>query len=243
MELIRNCVHHSSTYVFLKRNEYSIPEKIIKTSLTRDGYVDILREYQGLCWYCSQLSKDPDEVVVLKQNNNYSIIEIKFFPGDVGLYNTSLSNNYNKIYNAIIYYLDIFRNKNNHWSHGDYSINNIVFENDQIKWLIDWESFNEKLPLWFDCLNCILEAVYFRYKKAHKLSDSDLICAKNLLSLLSVFFPIKEIFSEKPASIFRRYYGVYKADVFFNQIDKYPFINAKDEDISKLDNLLQGLFD
>ena len=125
---------------------------------------------------------------------------------------------------------------NTEYSHGDYTLENILFNNkDEVVRVIDWEHFSKELPQEFDLLNCVLENCIFIYRRSPKLLVRDIDIAKTLLLKVAELTGISHIKFKKPASYFRNLCLRYK-HVFDAQIMKYPFVVCSLKDIDILDS-------
>jgi len=237
MEIIRNCSHYSSIQVAVKLNQKDLPVRVIKSAFNQDGANTIRNEKAGILWYEKRLNSVLSAVVSLENyKNTYSRLELIYKNGSSGDLTLSLSRNYQKLYNALKYHIKIFAAGENRFSHGDYSIDNILFDGDEVTWILDWESFNDKLPREFDIVYCIIEASYFCYKKYGTLKRKDVDAAIELFKFGfgELKIPYERII-QAPASYMRKLFQD-NEEVFGSQIKKYPIANCMQNDILSLDN-------
>jgi hypothetical protein len=238
LELISNCGHFGSTYIAFVTSPENIPVTVVKASFEKEGVESLKNEIRGLRWYAARLNIDPDSVVshnILE--NQYANLSIPFHQGSCGNPYLPIEKNYTKIINAIQYYKKIFGDDYT-FSHGDYSLVNMVFRQDEIHWLIDWEHFNNQLPREFDVMNCILEVCYFNYKRKKQLSCDDIHLLKKLLAFASdeiefcdmnLNTPAKELFTISDAN----------RGLFGAQVNKYVLMGCPKEDIAMIDYFFQ----
>jgi hypothetical protein len=238
MELISNCAHFGSTYTAFVTSAHR-PVRVVKASFEREGIESLRNEIRGLRWYAGHTGIDPDSVGSLHMyENRYAKVTLPFHEGACGNPYLPVKSNYTKIVNAIRYYKNLFGKDDYTFSHGDYSLVNMVFRQDEIRWLIDWEHFNDQLPREFDVMNCILEVCYYNFMKTKHLSREDIRLLKKLLVLASDELGFRDLNLETPA---RELYTIADAHrgVFGRQINKYVLTGCPPEDIGRIDQLFQ----
>lgn len=238
MEIIRNCSHYSSIQVAVKLDQKAIPVRIVKSAFNQDGANAIRNEQEGILWYEKQLNSVSTAIVSLENyKNTYARLELEYKNGRPGELIIPLSRNYKKIYNALKYYFSIFNAGKSRFIHGDYSIDNVLFDGDDVVWILDWESFNDKLPREFDIVYCITEAIYFCYRKYGTLKKGDVNAAIELFKfgLGGLKIPYEQII-RGPASYMRKLFQDNK-DVFGPQIKKYPIVNCTEKNILAIDKI------
>ncbi|MDP3791581.1 MAG: hypothetical protein Q8R38_06030 [Candidatus Omnitrophota bacterium] len=236
MELIRNCSHDSSVQVAVDLDERAVPVGIVKTAFNADGARSIKREHDGLTWYGQRLNLACNPVLSFRAyKDTFFQLRLSYkdgIPGDLGL---PITKNYRKIRNALSHYMDIFRIDDTNFSHGDYSIDNILFMDDGVAWVMDWENFNDKLPLEFDIIYCIIEACYFCYKRRGVFTVGDADAAIDLIKygVGKLDMACGQILGS-PAAYIRKLFMENRA-VFGPQIMKYPMMNCPHGDIMAID--------
>jgi len=229
MEIIRNCSHYSSIQTAVDLDRNAVPVRVVKTAFTEDGARAIRKEHEGILWYERRLNSAPGAVISLvNYKHTFSRLELAYRNGRPGDLTLSLAKNYKKIYNALNHSIEVFRKEDSPYNHGDYSIDNILFNEDDVVWILDWENFNDKLPREFDI-------VYFCYKRKNMLMANDVDAAINLLKygIGRLNMPYDQIV-RKPASYMRKLFLDNKS-IFNSQIMKYPLVNCPYEDILALD--------
>jgi len=236
MEIIRNCTHYSSTMTAIDYDAFAKPSKVVKVSFDEDGARALRNEYEGIKWYARQLSVDPASVAsIVGYTQSYVRLELVYKHGELGDPYKSIKENYKKVLSAIDYNLKVFGKSGPRFSHGDYSLSNMIFRNDEVIWVIDWEQFNQSLPPEFDILNCIMEACYFNYMKRKKLKSDEVVFFRNLLNHASSIIGLPESCLTAPANYFSNL-CLNNAQVLGSQAMKFPFVNHDPNDIKNIDS-------
>jgi hypothetical protein len=236
MEIIRNCSHNSSIQVALELDQNSRPVRVIKTSFNQAGALAIRNEHEGISWYEKKRGEVSTTIVSLDNYRAaYSRLELLYHNGRLGDPTLSLARNYNKMRSALDHYMAIFAAGDRQYSHGDYSLDNIVFNNDTVAWILDWESFTDKLPKEFDIIYCVVEASFFCYMNYGMLSARDVRAAIDLLSygLGKLAVPHRDIV-KAPGRFMRKLFRD-NEPVFGEQFMKYPLVNSSEQDIKTHD--------
>ena len=239
MEIIRNCMHFNSIFTALECDETGKPSWVYKSSFEGEGIQFIKNEIKGLEWYSSIQAISSDSVVSLvRSQKKYIQAKIKYHSGNSGNLYTPLEYNFNKILNAIDYHIKIFEKNEQCYSHGDYSLENIIFNNDEVMWICDWESFNKELPQGFDIIYCIMEACYFQYLIKNSLNEKQVDLIRELLRYASEKIPVQDDIFKKPASYLKNLSTI-NQDIFGSQWLKYPILASSDELIQHIDSFFQ----
>jgi hypothetical protein len=235
MEIIRNCWHHSSIYTGI---EYAggQPRHIVKTSFSPDGVRDIVNEARGLVCYAGRLATDPESLFTLcHQGAGYARMKIKYFEGTPAKLGRSLIDDERKLANAIHYWFEHFAASG--FSHGDYSIDNILYDKDKVVWITDWEHFTNQLPPWFDTLYCLVEACFFRYRRQGGLPVGEIQVYRRYRDEIAQYFDLTADVTAKPSQTLRDQFLTHST-VFGRQLEKYPFVNSDRAMLVKLDDCL-----
>jgi hypothetical protein len=236
MEIIRNCSHRNSLQVAFELDDQNAPVKVVKTAFDEEGVKLLSSEFNGVRWYSETRNLADRSVLSFVHHREKSArLELAYMPGQVADLRAPLKRNYRKIHNALAHYFSHFRKRGCFCSHGDYSIDNILFDGDLVVWVLDWENFNNKLPLEFDMVYCVMEASYFAYQRHGMLQASESDAAIELLryGIEKLSLPYAPIL-KAPASYIRRLF-LDHASVFGPQIAKYPLVICPEEDIRKID--------
>jgi len=199
----------------------------------------MLNEYKGYCWYAQQLNLEQNDVVNLYQyNRTFAILKTKFHRGEVGNPYASIEKNYNQLFSALTYYFEIFGKTDYSYSHGDYSLSNLIFLNGKVSWIIDWEHFNDILEPEFDILNCIMEVCYFNFIRKGTISKCEVNMLKSLLDYAANNISLSKSAISTPAQCLLTLFNGHKK-LFDSQYMKYPLVNGSFENIKTIDSFFQ----
>ncbi len=235
MELIRNCAHHSSTHVAVYLGMAGKPSRVVKTAFNEEGAKAVKNEHEGLLWYHRRISTGAGSAVnFFEHGSGFARLETGYVNGECGRLGLSIEDNLLRIFRAIDYHIGLFGPDGFRFQHGDYSIENIIFDNDRVAWISDWENFTDLLPKEFDLVYCVMEACFFRYKRRGKLSGHDVRAARELLEYISGRIGLPARCLERPAE-YMRDACLNNNNALGSQAMKYPFVNCSPEDIKKID--------
>lgn len=234
MELIRNCYHYGSIYTYLSLDTKGKPEKIIKMTFSQEGLKDLKREAEGLMFYSQKLSLPLERTIhFVVHEPAYGKLECSYFDGEVGNLYLPFRYNRKRILSAVDYYIGKFGQ--DHFCHGDYSLENIVFREEQVQWVIDWEHFNRQLPCGIDPLYCVLEAFMYAFLHHGVTLQEGSQCGQ-LLDRIFSFYTFPEEAHRNPFNYLRKIYNEYKVS-FGKQFQKFPVVNCDGELIIRLDGM------
>jgi len=173
MILVRNCPHNNGVYTLINEDSGIIS----KSSYSTDGIIRIRNEYAGYEWYFKQyhiLNNSQLELFETK-NGMYSRLQVKFFPGYAGEPYKDIGYNREYILRAVNAYKEVWPTTKGRLSpvHGDFSLGNIIFNEDSLT-IIDWEHFQLSAAPWgFDLVNLFYESIFFSFNNRNTLRDSD----------------------------------------------------------------------
>lgn len=240
MEIIRNCLHYSTTCVALELNDQAAPTSIVKASFDSEGAKSIAIERDGIIWYESQLKLDTSSIIsFVNRGDLFARLELIYKDGICGDLGLTVEKNYVKILNALKYHIEIFEKRFAVFSHGDYSIENVIYDRDDVVWLVDWENFTKALPKGFDLIYCIMEACFFCLKKHGRLTRNDINAAMGLFRYVENNSEIGLPDLRSPASYIRKLFLDNKT-AFGWQLKKYPFFNSCQEEVDLLDSYFKS---
>ena len=185
-ELIRNCQHHGHHYTSFLVKEGGEIAFVEKKAFNKDGVADLSREGRGLEWYCRKANKDPADVIdSFAKTEKYCKLVIRYHDGEEVRTPVDPDSVKDKTRIAVEHYLDVFGSDDFKFSHGDYSIENMIYGDNKVVWIIDWEHFNDKLPAGYDAVNCIVESFLFWHGRKKAPTRSSVETAKELLTKVS----------------------------------------------------------
>jgi hypothetical protein len=209
MILLRNCPHNNGIYTLINEDQ----DEVLKSSYSDDGIIRIRNEYAGYTWYFKQnqiLNKSKLELFEIK-NGKYSRLQVKLFSGHAGECYNDISYNKEYILRAVNAYKEVWPTTKGRLSpvHGDFSIGNIIFNEDSST-IIDWEHFQPAAAPWgFDLVNLFYESIFFSFNNRDTLRDSD----------CKVFLEVRKIILEL----------LYSENCFkcnLNDLTRFIYVNA-----------------
>jgi len=185
IELLNNCAHGKEVYTYLvTRGE---KKYLRKTSHTIDGTFILDREARGWEWYQARRYPPPaPSRIRYEKRNEHSILEAEWIEGSKGLYTKGLGPNAQWIEQAIMHYREVWprSDKNRVPLHGDFSLDNILF-NSTGTHVIDWEHFAEEGGPWgFDALYLLFETLWSGMKGRSHLTSGETRDLRRLFKLL-----------------------------------------------------------
>jgi hypothetical protein len=168
MILLSNCRHGSEIAVYSGvRNNRPF---LRKAASTPDGINDLRQEWLGWQWYVAQYSYLKNlPKAEQKEHSSYLRIDFPWIPGNKGAYQDGIFRNRTLIEAALGHYVDVWPQERGVPMHGDFSIDNLLFENNRVA-IVDWEHFSvEKTPWGFDVLHLIFETLWYDVQEKHTL--------------------------------------------------------------------------
>jgi aminoglycoside phosphotransferase len=237
MDLLRNCIHNSHVLTGLVLDR-GYPVRAVKKAFDKAGSRQLETEHRGLTWYCAQAGISPDGWFIdYLQMQNAAMLSYDYVVGQIGDCHAGLEHNAARVRWAIDYYLKVFRGADELCSHGDFSLANIIFADDQVARIIDWENFNDVMAPEYDLVYLLTELVLFSFAKVKgRCVPGDRLHKKFMLEL-DASLGLSEGARRAPAAWCRAQamaYGRLKG-VDHN---KCPFLVAREETIDALDRAL-----
>tara|TARA_B100000401_G_scaffold363233_1_gene261098 strand:+ start:1632 stop:2363 length:732 start_codon:yes stop_codon:yes gene_type:complete len=228
--------NNNGIYLSMEYGVDKSPYAIKKSSTLPSSISRLKREVDGAKWYSLATNNE----YVLSDTNlpNYYSARFTFFPGKKANYKDGYWSNREIIRRAIIEYCGI-------WSllpqkkmviHGDYSIDNLIFDDENI-FIIDWEHFSRaKIPIGFDALNLIFEQIFFEDpKKRQDYRTIDHI--RDLLKTMINSKCLDQIYFAKPLFNIRSVIANNK-NIWGEQIKKLPVMKFSNSEVSYIDELI-----
>jgi hypothetical protein len=240
LRLIRNCSHGSevATFYFERNDE----KGFIKASSSRDGIEEIRRELAGWNWYQSLRyhNMKNDICNIIKTNENYIRIKIQYIEGYKGNYTEGVRKNAQLISQAIHHYCDIWHghNENRFPLHGDFSIDNMIVNNEGVH-IIDWEHFAlDATPFGFDAYNLLFEQLWFSMKGRKRPRRSELDVLLENIRVIRSALTGPCFFYDRPLHSVQRFI---KGNAIFwkNQVHKFPALLFKEENVGIIDKTIK----
>ena len=234
--LFRANSNNSGIYItkFYDSNNKSIIIK--KSAFTKSSILRLRRELKGVSFYSSNTGDNLLSSYI--DLPNYFSINFNYIEGKKVDYRNGYWINKNYIERAINKYCEIWSSSvsDNLFSHGDYSLDNIIFtDNSEI--IIDWEHFsNSFMPIGFDALNLIYEQLYILMSKK-KINDETIQNVNLMFKNLHAKKCLDKCFWKKPLLKLQELI-YYNKDIWGNQISKLPVMKITDLQVKDLDQMI-----
>ncbi len=238
VSVIRNCSHFTSVQTCILTVD-GVAKKTLKKAFSVQGCSSIKSEYEGANLFCKLLQKDLSTYIFDYTNNGkYSELHLKYIDGEIGNCHAGLSSNYDRLVSLIDFFRENEIYKKENFSHGDLSVSNVVFHENLVIWIIDWENYNNFFPNYYDLIYCITEIVLFNFvKRKKKIRKDDVSRYWNLYSKIADLYEIPEEIKLGPSKWLRnnvlRYINLGNAG-----LHKCPFIKNDVNLIEDLDKAL-----
>lgn len=238
-DLIRNCAHYSTHQTLIDQSAGASQSRTIKTTFSRDGVAGIQAEYDGLTWYASRLGRDISEMVLqFRMTPGYARLETRYVDGTVIGMPTNPDELPKKIDAALEYYIKYIWDGPDTPSHGDFSLSNHVFnDDDDVIQIIDWEHFNHTLPPQYDPLYMIVEPFLFWHVNDKTPSARSITRAQRYIARLHENIVLDASTMSKPAYWLSDTADTHRT-VWGHQAGKVPLLNAPITSIIAVDKLL-----
>ena len=236
--IVRNCSHFTNVQTGILSSD-GFFKLTIKKAFTSEGCSSLQDEYEGAKSFCEHLKVDPSTYIKKFTNNNlYSELHLEYKKGDIGNCHSGLPKNFINLLALIKFYQINMINDELNFSHGDLSVSNVIFLNDEVNWIIDWENYNEVLPIYYDLVYCLTELVLFSFVRNGKKVDRDTVGQYwDLFMKIENIFNLPNEIRNSPASWLRREVSEY-VNSGNHSLQKCPFIQNNPEIIIELDRAL-----
>jgi len=225
-----NGIYLSASY------DHAKPILIKKSSATLSSISRLKKEVEGNNWY-SQISKQELIADIIELPSYYSV-NFYYVSGEKADYRDGYRTNHEFIEKALKIYCKIWAqlSSNELVIHGDYSLDNLIFDKNNIV-IIDWEHFSRiNIPIGFDALNLIYEQLYFMLPN-QRLDNEIIEHAKLMLENLSKLKCLDKIYWDKPLLTTRNYISS-NAGIWGAQIQKLPIMKLTPLEVDEIDELL-----
>jgi hypothetical protein len=237
-DVIRNSSHFSHVQTGLLR-ENSKYKFVVKKAFTRQGEKEIEREMTGLNMFCNAMNVPSNEYIIDYQNNrNSAVLKIKYINGEIGDCHAGMKSNFKKLKSLVEFFKINKLYKKNNGSHGDLSVSNIIYNNTDVFWIIDWENYNKLLPPVHDLVYCITEIMLFEFIRKSKLDRFSIHSYRILLEMVLKIYSIEDDFLKKSPSNWLRNNIIRLIESGDSGMNKCPFVKNDILIINKLDKLI-----
>ena len=230
ISLLRNNQHYGKVYFMEDVNLLNNEKYFIKSSSSLNGITDISTELTGVDWYNTKVENKIKYEISIRRKN---YIKVKYFEikGIVlQLSKKTYSSNEGYIEKVIDHYCSVWSGYDENIKakaplHGDFSLlGNIIFIDDEIPVVIDWEHFQlNAAPIGFDAMYFLFELIWFEVSQTGDICDHSLIHLNKMLLQLKDSNCLNEYFTNKPleaTKIFMQHNNVY----WGSQFDKMPIM-------------------
>lgn len=212
----------------------------IKSSSSLNGIVDISTELTGVAWYNSKVSNKIKYEISIRRK---SYIKVKYLEikGIVPkLSKKTYHSNIRYIEKVIDHYCSVWGGDSTNAKvplHGDFSLlGNIVFINDEIPVVIDWEHFKSNVaPIGFDAMYFLFELLWFETSQANNICEHSLTHLNKMLLKLKSANCLNEIFINKPLEATRKFM-LNNDNYWGSQFNKMPIMFFSKDEIDFIDN-------
>ncbi len=246
IELIRNCSHGSeiATYLVIENNSLKY---VVKAATTMAGINNLRREIAGWNWY--QKVRYPQDKYpicqILRQQDSYLKIRIKFINGVKPNYGMGLEKNAGIIKKIISHYYYAWPYFPSVESpiHGDFSLDNVIYGSDGIH-IIDWEHFNLKGAPWgFDSLYLLFETLYFGMKNRKRPFKNEVDIIANSINFLNIDNQLDKRMIQNPLKFVKNFI-IKNHKLWGEQLtifpSKLPICKFTDEQVYLIDEMVSS---
>ena len=177
-ELLNNNHHQNNLALYKCWNDDYLTYR--KISLSRDSNVLIDNEKAGYNWFFSNLFQE-DKTILTK--NYFYEITVPEYRGNNPPYNYNFPQNTDIIKRVIKLYKLLWSNTEKFIIHGDFALNNIIYNSNSI-YVIDWEHshFSDESYYGFDIMHLIFLTLFERINRISDLEiDFLMSCYKSII--------------------------------------------------------------
>ena len=133
-----------------------------KLTFSKDGIDELNNECQGLRWYMDERGIQADTNILQEDiGKKTGKLILRYIPGETVDILASPKIIIPRFASMLEHYTEVFSKCDFTVSHGDYSVNNHIFNDDRVHWIIDWEHFNKELPPGYDLIYAFCEPFFF----------------------------------------------------------------------------------
>ena len=232
--LIRANANKSGIYLSLIYDIEYKPTYIKKSASEPASIKKLKNEIKGVTWY--QANSEINQIHKITELAGYYSVFFKYFNGKKANFRDGYWLNRSYIERAIRGYCEIWSklSKNENIIHGDYSIDNIIFTEEDLI-IIDWEHFTySNIPKGFDALNLIYEQVYILSLK-QKLSSKIIYHANEMLKRLKFSDCLDKIFFNSPLDAMQESLSD-NSHIWGKQLSKLPIMKFNKFECNNLDS-------
>ena len=243
ISLLRNHQHYGEVFFIENITLLNNEKYFIKSSSSLNGITNICTELTGVDWYNSKVKNKIKYEISIHRKSYIKVkySEVKGFASELSK-KTYLSN-VRYIEKVINHYCSVWGGSGENSMapfHGDFSLlGNIIFIDDEIPVVIDWEHFKlNAAPIGFDAMYFLFELIWF---ESSQMNNN--ICKDSLIHLSKMLLKLKnsnclnECFINKPletTKIFMQNNNIY----WGSQFDKMPIMFFDKEETDFIDGTI-----
>ena len=160
-QLLSFDAHNSGVMVSVALDTNGVPEWLYKSSSIKHGIERLKQEFVGAEKYSYVTCQPKLKPQLLVETHDSFCFRVLYMNLNKCKYSAGLSKNGALVKRALSVYAEMWPAFGENICHGDFSIDNILFEGHQVVF-VDWENFTiNGPPRGFDMLNLVFEQVYF----------------------------------------------------------------------------------
>ena len=247
IELIHNCQHGSEIAVYSVRE--GSRKFIRKSTATPGGIEDLTREAAGWSWYQARRYPQRTVPICLQLGRGaYHRIDVEWIEGKKGDFRKGLFPNREIIQLAFEQYCSLWPEANDGTVplHGDFSIDNLIFNEEGIH-VIDWEHFKERGAPWgFDPIYLLYEALWFSTGRRRHPSRKEVTTIATFLKQLYKAGRLEESLVVRPLRTIRTFIQDHK-EIWGEQLRRFPekllVVKFSDEQVADIDRMVHQALD
>ena len=176
-QLLSFDAHNSGVMVSVALDAKGAPQWLYKSSSVKHGIERLKQELEGAEKYSVVMSQPRLKPQLLIEAQDSFCFRVSYLHLNKCKYSAGLSKNAALVERALRAYAEIWPAFGENICHGDFSIDNILFNDHEIVF-VDWENFTiNGPPRGFDMLNLVFEQVYFTSYKFSQARRSAKIAA------------------------------------------------------------------
>ena len=160
-QLLSFDAHNSGVLVSVALDAKGLPQWLYKSSSIKHGIERLKQEIEGAEKYSVVMCQPRLKPQLLIEDQDSFCFRVSYLQLNKCKYNAGLPKSAALVERALRVYADIWPAFGENACHGDFSIDNILFNGHEVVF-VDWENFTiNGPPRGFDMLNLVFEQVYF----------------------------------------------------------------------------------
>jgi hypothetical protein len=238
LDILRNCSHYANVQTGLLSGSSGY-ECVVKKAFTRKGVQEIAREKKGVEGFCLAMKvKENQHIIDYHNTKSSAVLIMKYIDGDIGDCHAGIDANNSRLMALFDFYKEHDLQGCMDGAHGDLSISNILFSDNTVRWIIDWENYNDLLPAEHDLIYCLTELMIFEFTRNKKINRKTIEQYWDFINIVEgIYKNVDEKIRKGPASWLRNNIEnlIEAGD---ESMKKCPFVNNELDIILSLDSVL-----